>query len=245
VDGSSNAKILLALGSQNGHNGGSCQLRGGLNRASEQSHCDVHSGEDDINPDEATLLLFMAARYGLVDAARVAIERGADLRNDSAWADKLMPIHVASAAGHAPVIELLVQHGVSPSVLSGYYGMRPLHFAAMSGRAAAIGSLVKHGAKVNARDTEGTTAVQFAIDARSSESIHALLGAGARRPEEGLSPRSSADEREKTWQSRNVSELESNRSVTFDRENQSVAAKTNRKFRSRVGRSNKGSLKRD
>jgi ankyrin repeat protein len=140
----------------------------------------MHSGEDNITPDAATALLFVAARYGLVDAAQIAIEHGADIRDDGAWADKLMPIHVAAASGHASVIELLVRHGVSPNVASGYYGMRPLHFAAMSGRTATIEALIGLGANVTARSAEGTTAVQFASDAQSRTSVDALVRAGAK-----------------------------------------------------------------
>lgn len=67
------------------------------------------------SPDGFTAL-HLAAFFGQEDAARLLLERGADVRVVSRHETiKVPPLQSAAAGGHRDLVELLLEHGADPS----------------------------------------------------------------------------------------------------------------------------------
>src|SRR5690606_10341572 len=89
------------------------------------------------------------------------------------------PLLLASVAGNADMIRLLLESGADPNERFGN-GETALMMAARTGRADAIGVLVEHGAEVDARENlRGTTALMWAAAYSNPDAVRALLEAGA------------------------------------------------------------------
>ena len=116
--------------------------------------------------------LHWAARKG--DAAIAEVLIGADLEATTRIGAHT-PLHVASAAGRASVVQELLLAGANPNAMT-TTGATPLHFAAASGNALAVAALVEHGANVNAAEPQwGQTALMFAAAAGRTEVVEVLL----------------------------------------------------------------------
>jgi ankyrin repeat protein len=91
----------------------------------------------------------------------------------------LTPLHLAAQSGNAPMVELLVKHGVLVNKANGH-GTTPLMMAAASGSAAAVTALVEHGADVNLREhVHEQTALMFAANLDRADAIKVLIAHGA------------------------------------------------------------------
>ncbi len=122
--------------------------------------------------------LHWAARHGDVRTARRLLEAGADLEAVTRLG-RHTPLHVASRAGHAPVIAVLLQHRADAAALTSA-GAAPLHFAAQSGSVDAVEALLAHGADPDVREPRwGQTPLMFAAGAARAAAVAPLLGWGA------------------------------------------------------------------
>ena len=136
--------------------------------------------------------LMVAAFNGNESAAKLLIENGADpMARDRAgytplhWAalkgygevvslvahradcnvqstSGLTPLLQAAAAGHIPVLEILLRAGADPNLASSE-GWTPLHKAVANGHEAAVALLLRSGATADVRHTDGTTPLALAL----------------------------------------------------------------------------------
>ncbi len=99
----------------------------------------------DANESGLATPLFYAIKNDHSDAARVLINRGADVNLASTWGT---PLHEAAKRGNAEAVALLLEKGADHTVTASH-GMTPLHSAAMGGSVEATQYLIAHGADVN------------------------------------------------------------------------------------------------
>ena len=139
--------------------------------------------------------LHWAAYYGHLEIAEILISRGADL--DAEDPSYSTPLYLAAEQGHPKVVEFLISKGAKVNVKSARWGYTPLHRAAWgpvamrkhlgAGEAGTVseaelnenyleivGMLLDKGAKVNARDNDGKTPLDQAIEDGTKETV-ALL----------------------------------------------------------------------
>jgi ankyrin repeat protein len=116
--------------------------------------------------DESPLML--AALNGLKDVCIKLIERDADV-NKTGWS----PLHYAATGGHLEIIRLLLDHHAYIDAASPN-GSTPLMMAAMYGTPAVVKVLLDAGADVAIKNSLGLTALDFALNAKRSESADLL-----------------------------------------------------------------------
>ncbi len=122
--------------------------------------------------------LHWAAQHGDPATARRLLAAGADPESATRLG-RHTPLHVASRAGHAPMIAVLLDHRADAEALTSA-GAAPLHFAAQSGSAAAVESLLAHGADPDVREPRwGQTPLMFAAAAGRTAAVAPLLQWGA------------------------------------------------------------------
>jgi ankyrin repeat protein len=90
------------------------------------------------------------------------------------------PLHLASGAGGAAVVESLIKAGANVGAKTTNTGATPLHMAASAGNPDVIKALLDHGADINAKESEwGQTPLIFAASKNRVDAIHLLLKRGA------------------------------------------------------------------
>jgi len=112
----------------------------------------------DVNESGLATPLFYAIQYNHTDAARLLIERGADVDKASTWGT---PIHEAAKRGNAEIVSLLLEQGADSSVTASK-GMTLLHSAAEGGSVEATQYLLDHKADVNALTTLDEPPIHYA-----------------------------------------------------------------------------------
>lgn len=127
-------------------------------------------------------VLHIAARGGLVDVMRAAIERGAYL--EAADAGNYTALHHAAISNEATAVDVLVEAGADIEVPGGDESSTPLHSAAEHRSQEALLALLKHGADANARSEYLDRPLHWAA---------AIAGTGAAKVVDSLL-RSGADE---------------------------------------------------
>jgi ankyrin repeat protein len=148
------------------------------------------------NHDECVrLLLAHGARHDIFSAAatgdlealfhfiHVADLDGREVRGRT-------PLDVAAAAGHAPIVDALLDAGADAEAKDGA-GRTPLLLAAINGRRDAAAALLKKGADPDAADEEATTPLHAAARAGDVGMAGLLMDSGADpnpRDGQGLTP---------------------------------------------------------
>jgi ankyrin repeat protein len=94
------------------------------------------------------------------------------------WLSGQTLLHVAAAAGHSAIVDILVDRGFDPNVRDGQ-GLTPLHLAAMGTSAETIARLVARGALTDVPDNRGWTPLDAACGMGQVEAVRALLHLGA------------------------------------------------------------------
>ncbi len=122
--------------------------------------------------------LHWAARLGDLASARRLLAAGADSETVTRLG-RHTPLHVASRAGHAPLVAVLLEHRADAEARTSA-GAAPLHFAAQSGDADAVEALLAHGADPDVREPRwGQTPLMFAAGAARTSAVAPLLRWGA------------------------------------------------------------------
>ncbi|GFS41325.1 transient receptor potential cation channel subfamily A member 1 homolog [Trichonephila inaurata madagascariensis] len=168
------------------------QLRTYLDNLSLEA-CRLRINKLDVNKRAP---LHYAARYNLVAATQLLIDRGADVNIEGE--DGLTPLHFAARYGYIKVNKCLTEQSAespideSETVISvlidggahvncqDNYGMTPLHYAAMRGNKFATIQLLKSN-KINTEtsDKQEMTALHCAANYNSPDVVKFLLEAGA------------------------------------------------------------------
>jgi ankyrin repeat protein len=124
------------------------------------------------SPDDATPLHF-AAFFAQPEAARLLVERGADVHAVSSTFGNVTPLHSAAAGGSAEIVRTLLAAGADPNARQSG-GFVALHAAAQSGDAAMARDLLEHGADPRPATDDGRTALAIAEE-QGHEEVAALL----------------------------------------------------------------------
>jgi hypothetical protein len=140
-------------------------------------------------------LLYQAAALGNVQIATLLLDKGADVNKLSATSvqgERTSPLHAASAAGAAAVIDLLVSRKAEVNILDGD-GATPLHVAVSRGAVESVQALLRHGADANRPNADKRSpldqlySVHYTGEPASRDAIRNLLTkhnarAGGRTP---------------------------------------------------------------
>ena len=125
-------------------------------------------------------VIHIAAKEGVVDILRAAIEHGADV--DAADTLQKTALHLAAEYNEAEAIDVLVEAGANTEAQA-ECGATPLHFAAGNLNLDASTALLKHGANANAPDyylhTPLYSTVGRAGSRGAAEVVGLLLRSGA------------------------------------------------------------------
>jgi len=120
---------------------------------------------DLLDADGNTPLL-RACRFGQIHAAQLLVNEGALVNaSSSGWTGRT-PLHIASALGSVPLVELLLDLGARLEAADDR-GWTPLMCAASQGMHSIVKILIDRGAKLDAQDKDGYTALVHAFEINS------------------------------------------------------------------------------
>ncbi len=119
--------------------------------------------------------LHFASMSGQFEAARILIERGANVDADSALGT---PLSVAAGRKHTDIVELLLTHGADPTAVGGRDQRTPLHAAAHAGAIDVVRILLDNGVDPDARTKFGEPALHLAVK-RNHIEVSELLRAAS------------------------------------------------------------------
>jgi uncharacterized protein len=88
--------------------------------------------------------------------------------------DGATPLHNAAIEGHAPIVEMLLEHGADINARDRETGATPLWFAASFGRLDAVRMLLQHHADRDQADSQGVSPAQAAMKNGYTEVVAAL-----------------------------------------------------------------------
>lgn len=104
--------------------------------------------------------LGLACFFGAVDSARICVSAGAPVNQCSHNSFAVAPLHSATAADAAALVEILLQAGADPNLRQAG-GFTPLHGAAQHGNYLILSMLIQAGADISLRTDAGQSAADF------------------------------------------------------------------------------------
>ena len=122
-------------------------------------------------------LFFRVAENGNLDIVRLLLEAGVDPNPGDSESPFARPLFSASFAGHAQVVELLLEHGARIHQHDGH--ATALHAAAVSGSIETAQILMENGARVDTVDDLGESPIHRASYNGNPEMVQFLLDRGA------------------------------------------------------------------
>jgi ankyrin repeat protein len=128
------------------------------------------------SPDGFTPL-HLAAFFGQLEAARLLLDRGADIdaRSTNTRLRSVTPLHSAIAGHRTGMALLLLERGADVNATQPG-GWTPLHQAAANGDLELCKALLKHGAKRLQMSDDRTRPLDFAIENRHWDVVRLLQG---------------------------------------------------------------------
>jgi ankyrin repeat protein len=173
------ARILLAAGANQ-----DLYSDIGLGRADELQKKLAADPSLVMRPDGAGRMpMDYAAATGQIDAAKILIDSGAPLADDSISPVEV-PIHYAIRDKNIKLIEFLLKSGSSPNTSLGWQGEdsraeTPMHMAITSGSIEIVKLLIAYKADLTVRDTYSRTPLHAAAEEGNAKIAKLLIGAGA------------------------------------------------------------------
>ena len=125
--------------------------------------------------DECPLLVGTAVRKGQLEIVRLLISVGVNV-NPTNPIGGGRPLHFACKVGNLPIAELLLENGadIDAIVESLNWKWTPLHIAVWIENTSITKLLLKNGCKINVRNHEGLTALEFALKKRYLDGVKQL-----------------------------------------------------------------------
>jgi ankyrin repeat protein len=123
--------------------------------------------------------LHLAAFFGKTDAARLLLNKGADVNTRSTNAMHNMALHAAASGRHPEIVKLLIEHGASANARQNG-GWTPLHAAALNGDVESARTLIAAGADVQTRADNNQSALDMALTKAQQAMVDYLEANGAR-----------------------------------------------------------------
>jgi ankyrin repeat protein len=106
--------------------------------------------------------LHLAAFFGQEEAAKILVERGAEVNLVARHATiQVTPLHSAAAGSHAAIVKLLLEHGADPNATQDG-GLTPLHSAAQNDDRESAEALLEAGADPSLANDDGKTPADLA-----------------------------------------------------------------------------------
>lgn len=121
----------------------------------------------DVRDDEGCAPLWVAAEKGYLQVVELLLKSGADAYTANYAPHPLDALSVASMRGHADVVSALLRGGIDPK--SRIVG-DALVWAALAGQTEVVKILVSGGADLGARNEQGATTLERAIEAAQTYS---------------------------------------------------------------------------
>ncbi|MEK7384042.1 MAG: ankyrin repeat domain-containing protein [Elusimicrobiota bacterium] len=122
--------------------------------------------------------LIKAARGGDAQAARAALDSGADPNVRGGDRRGQTPLMIAAVRADLPLARLLLDRGAKADRAGGG-GETPLMRAADHGSLEVVRLLIEKGADVDAKGVQGTTALHYAVQSNQPEIVRLILDHGA------------------------------------------------------------------
>jgi ankyrin repeat protein len=122
--------------------------------------------------------LHLAGFFGRVDAVRLLLGKGAQVRVLSRNQMGNTPLHAALAGRHEEIGSLLIEHGADVYATDSA-GWTPLHHAAANGLFEVAKLLIERGADVNSRNQQGLTPLMLAQQKERKDVAELLKQSGA------------------------------------------------------------------
>lgn len=122
----------------------------------------LKSGEkvNEPGPDDGETPLVRAVRAGKYKAVKALLKGKAD--TSIPGTDGMPVMHIAAAAGHSRVVQILHTHGLDPNVMHG--GLVPLHRAVLGGHLDATKALLNADVPPDHPTAEGEVPLDLAKD---------------------------------------------------------------------------------
>lgn len=146
---------------------------------------DEHPELLDSDSPEGFTPLALAAHFGHLEAARILLERGANVNSVSTHALGITPLLTAMFGGKKQMARLLLDHGADAAAKRGgtgwpRAGWTALHYAAGFNFSDLVEPLIARGADVNALDDEQRTPLQVAEESGQHKAARLLRINGAK-----------------------------------------------------------------
>ena len=129
-----------------------------------------------------TALMVATTYFGSSPCVKLLLEHGAEANPGKGATFNASPLFLAAMAGDRDDIALLKARGADFNQRMDIIGMfptSPLFGAVTFGDSEVVQALVQGGAKIDERDADGMTALDWAVVAHQPEVVKALLVAGA------------------------------------------------------------------
>jgi len=123
----------------------------------------------DYTDEFGNSLLLIASQYSCADLVRILLQRGANPHKINSSGASCLHFACYKDSLSMPIVELLLEQGVSVNVAETLYGCTPLHYAASTGELALCQLLIQHGAYIHAHDFDNCSSIDYAIDAGMME----------------------------------------------------------------------------
>lgn len=122
--------------------------------------------------------LHLAAFFGKEDAARLLLNRGAQITARSTNAMENTALHAAAAGKHVALVNLLIERGAHVNARQ-RGGWTPLHAAAQSGDVAMAQALVDSGADISVRADNQQRPIDLALTGGHQQMVEFLETRGS------------------------------------------------------------------